>query len=326
MFWNYLCSKTDISLCQSNDNKLSNSCLYLKNKSIKKMFLAVYFIVIISMLSAAFSITESPGGHIYDPVYTQVESFSIVPVEADHVTVLNSLQNPTINAEVIKNNGTIHFTIEDIALFEHFVVSIDGSVIHDYSTDGLDISFSRDLMSGRHQIDGAYSLVDPSMSGGGYIRAFDFEFVVTCDNHYYENNYAKLYPCNNGVSEYGAIRPALFVEGFRLPGIMDGGEAYIQSLVSKWKASMSDRKIYMLVLNNPTDDVRNNAMVVLGTLRFIHDIQTVALVEGTSVYGYSMGGVLARYALAYAEQWGVPHYCTQYISLDAPQMLSLIHI
>jgi hypothetical protein len=60
-------------------------------------------------------------------------------------------------------------------------------------------------------------------------------------------------------------------------------------------------------------------MIVLGALRFIHNVQpTTQLLEGTSVFGYSMGGILARYALAFAEHWNISHYCTQYISLDAP--------
>ena len=189
--------------------------------------------------------------------------------------------------------------------------------------NGSDVSFSRSLVSGTHTIAGTYRVAENS----NHQLAFRYEFEVTSDDHYCQNNYAKLYPCTNGVSEFGAIRPVLFVEGFNVPGIMSGGANYTQSLVTKWKSSMSDSKIYMLSLNDPTDDVRNNAMVVLGALRYIHNNRLGSqLTEGTCIYGYSMGGILARYALAYAEQWNIPHYCTQYISLDSPQRGASINL
>ncbi|KAF5044638.1 FlgD Ig-like domain protein [anaerobic digester metagenome] len=119
-------------------------------------------------------------------------------------------------------------------------------------------------------------------------------------------------------SSHGAARPVLFVEGFSAPGLVEGGGGSVRNIIDKWGSKLSGCKVYMLALNDPNQDLRNNAMIVLGALRYIHNVQTTQLVEGTSVFGYSMGGVLARYALAYAEHWNIAHYCTQFVSLDAP--------
>ena len=37
------------------------------------------------------------------------------------------------------------------------------------------------------------------------------------------------------------------------------------------------------------------------------------------VIGYSMGGLIARYALAYMEEQGIAHETRLYVSYDAPQ-------
>lgn len=291
----------------------------------KCLFVLFLSLALISGLSAVFSVYESPNGHVYNPNYTQCESFNVIPATASSVIVSYSItSDPTINASVIQNTGTITFTVQGIAIYGYFAVSIDGAIISDYTLNGCDISFNRSLVSGKHTIAGTYRLTDNTYNE----LAFKFEFEVTSTTCYYQNSYAKIYPCTNSISntDYGSVRPALFVEGFSVPGIMNGGDKYTQALIKKWQWNLTNSRIYMLSLNNPSDDVRNNAMVVLGALRFIHNIQASPLVEGTSVFGYSLGGILARYALAFAEQWNIQHYCTQYISLDSPHRGGTINL
>lgn len=62
-------------------------------------------------------------------------------------------------------------------------------------------------------------------------------------------------------------------------------------------------------------DIRQNAMGLLGAILQVNKIATVP----TRVLGISMGGVVARYALAWAEQHGYPHGCDMFVSADAPQ-------
>lgn len=62
-------------------------------------------------------------------------------------------------------------------------------------------------------------------------------------------------------------------------------------------------------------DIRQNAMGLLGALMELDETTTVP----TRVLGISMGGVVSRYALAWAEQQGVRHACDMFVSADAPQ-------
>ncbi|MDD5536978.1 MAG: hypothetical protein PHS36_07370, partial [Candidatus Cloacimonetes bacterium] len=176
----------------------------------KQAFMAALFLISATFLLADYSVNESPNGPVCNPSYDQCELFSIVPATSSGVIVTNSIVDPAINATVIQNNGSIVFTIEDIAMSEHFAVSLDGTKIEDYTRDGWDISFTPNLMSGNHRIAGVYALADPSTID--WQLAFNDTFDVTSDDHYYQNSYAKIYPCTNGASDYGAIRPTLNVQ------------------------------------------------------------------------------------------------------------------
>lgn len=89
--------------------------------------------VFISGLCGVFTVNESPSGHVYNPSYDQCEFFNVIYATASSVTISNSIFDPSINATVIQNTGTIPFTVEGIALWELFVVSIDGAEITDYT-------------------------------------------------------------------------------------------------------------------------------------------------------------------------------------------------
>jgi triacylglycerol esterase/lipase EstA (alpha/beta hydrolase family) len=141
--------------------------------------------------------------------------------------------------------------------------------------------------------------------------------VMDRDTVYHNLHGDELIVKQTGISNLNAIKPVMFVEGFDIN--IDSSSSFMSSLVAKWLPSLPNSEVYLLKLAEGTRNMRDNAMVVLAALRYIHDKQsTTRLVEGTKVFGYSMGGVLARYALAFAEDNNVEHYCSQYISLDAP--------
>lgn len=281
----------------------------------KSLIVLLLSLVLITGLYGEFSVNESPSGHVYNPKYYQCEAYTSVPVPT-HIIVDNTLSNPGINGTIIGSTGSINITVRDIAIFQYFIVKLNGAVVTDYQISGNDVLITKVIRAGKHTISVLYSIMDPQYSG--YTQACSIGFEVIGSDHYYQNQYANIYPITNNLSEYSAARPTLFVEGFYAPGIISGGSEYTYGLIYKWRDFFHDRSVYMLSLNDSMQDVRDNSMIVLGALRFIHNIQTSALIEGTSVFGYSMGGILARYALAFAEHWGIPHYCTQYVSLDAP--------
>ena len=59
-----------------------------------------------------------------------------------------------------------------------------------------------------------------------------------------------------------------------------------------------------------------NARGVLGA---ILDMEASTNVHWRRVLGISMGGVVSRYALSWAEDQGIEHYCDMFISADSPQ-------
>lgn len=140
--------------------------------------------------------------------------------------------------------------------------------------------------------------------------------VYTRDTVWMNTNGDRIVLLQNGMpGNLYEIKPVLFLEGFP---IFDDS-TYMTNLIDAWRSSLpSNSKIYKLILDDATRDIRDNAMVALAAIQFVHNYLPNQLKEGTSVFGYSMGGILARYALAYAEANNIEHYCSQYISLDAP--------
>lgn len=118
--------------------------------------------------------------------------------------------------------------------------------------------------------------------------------------------------------QFGGI--ALFVEGFDVS--FGTASDFMSNLANRWhNAGLNDCTIALLKLAKPMRDARDNSMSVLAATRFIYQYYTYTeqrLSEGVRLFGFSMGGVLSRYALSFAEENSIEHYCVQYISLDAP--------
>ena len=295
----------------------------------KKLMAIVACLVNTMWLFAVFSIYESPNGHPYNPRFDQCENFDMYGSFASFIEMnldTGELADYYVYHMTSSSPITIHLWREItpwiLSLSFNYDVWVDGvqivndGIIDEETPNPIIISSAVPLYWGVHTL----RVKAVSLMGSIELTDSTKNFHLIPQNTYYQNDYATIIPYTNGVSSHNAIRPVLFVEGFTAPGIVEGGSIYTNSLISRWKWSLTDTKIYMLQLRYPTQDLRDNAMIVLGALRFIHNIQpTNQFLEGTSIYGYSMGGILARYALAFAEHWNIPHFCTQYISLDAPQ-------
>jgi len=113
-------------------------------------------------------------------------------------------------------------------------------------------------------------------------------------------------------------KPILIVEG--IDPLNHTAAIFYYNKAAEWiQAQHVDEgyDIYMLNFNDGGKDLRDNAMSVLGTLRFIAN--KYELSEGIKLLGISMGGVVSRYALAWAEENEIEHFTTMYMSLDSPQ-------
>ncbi|XLS29002.1 T9SS type A sorting domain-containing protein [Flavobacteriaceae bacterium M23B6Z8] len=70
------------------------------------------------------------------------------------------------------------------------------------------------------------------------------------------------------------------------------------------------------IINGGTDYIERNAMVLVDFITQIRDCK-----EGNhpiKIIGFSMGGLVARYALRYMEQNGIPHDTDLFVSVDSP--------
>lgn len=80
-------------------------------------------------------------------------------------------------------------------------------------------------------------------------------------------------------------------------------------------------KIYVLNYKYNTQDLRNNAAIFSSAVRYISSINNN---QPLIVGGISMGGVIARYALAKAENDGTPLPAYKFVSMDGPHQGAII--
>lgn len=127
--------------------------------------------------------------------------------------------------------------------------------------------------------------------------------------------YVYLAPGHATVTE-----PVVIVEGFDMDNLMDWDELYDllnqENMIEELRADGFDAVV--LNFNESTDDIRRNAMILVELLRQVG----VAQPDGRDrvVIGASMGGLVARYALAWMEQQGLDPDARSFISFDSPQL------
>ncbi|MBN2185109.1 MAG: T9SS type A sorting domain-containing protein [Candidatus Krumholzibacteriota bacterium] len=112
--------------------------------------------------------------------------------------------------------------------------------------------------------------------------------------------------------------PVIAVEGFDLDNSMDWDELYdhlnTEDLLETLRAEGFD--VVILDFTDATDYVQLNSFVLV---ELIEQVQSMILPNRTiAVAGASMGGLCARYALAYMETYGIDHRVRNFISFDAP--------
>ena len=149
-------------------------------------------------------------------------------------------------------------------------------------------------------------------------REYDIIVIPSSDKLFKDNfgNTLRLWTGNNP----GNNKPIVFSEGF---------DAYDTNPQQMYFSAASDLMtcllengfdIYLLDNKYGTQDIRNNAAVFASAVNYIHEISGRIVIAG----GVSMGGMIARYALAKAEGDGNPLPVSVFISIDAPQQGAVI--
>ncbi len=75
--------------------------------------------------------------------------------------------------------------------------------------------------------------------------------------------------------------------------------------------------VLMVTYDSPLDDLRANAMVIIESLLLTNKLKTDSS-RPNILIGPSMGGLIARLALTYAENQKIDHQVAQFFSLDSP--------
>ena len=113
--------------------------------------------------------------------------------------------------------------------------------------------------------------------------------------------------------------PLIVVEGFDMLNDMGWDELYgylnAENLLEDLRGQGYD--LVMLNFDNSMDYIQRNAYLLVKLIQRVNAEK--AGYSQLVVAGASMGGLVARYALAYMEQNNIPHDTRTFISFDAPQ-------
>mgnify|MGYP001813377118 FL=1 len=112
--------------------------------------------------------------------------------------------------------------------------------------------------------------------------------------------------------------PVIAVEGFDLDNSWDWDDLYNHLNKEELLESLRSEGFDVVILDftDATDYVQLNSFVLV---ELIEQVQSMIYPHSTiAVAGASMGGLCARYALAYMETHGIEHRVRNYISFDAP--------
>lgn len=139
----------------------------------------------------------------------------------------------------------------------------------------------------------------------------------------YRNNSTYNIPLNN------IRKPIVFVEGFdpnndyiidptRIQYLL---KSDIYSIISKYGLAsnlhINGHDIAVLNFNNGGDYIQRNAMLLVELINQINANKPNQS-EDLVVIGFSMGGLVARYALTYMEEHNMNHKTRLYVSYDSP--------
>ena len=113
-------------------------------------------------------------------------------------------------------------------------------------------------------------------------------------------------------------RPVVVLEGFDIDNAMGWDELYAllnqENLVEDLRARGYDAVV--VDFTDATDAIQRNAFVFTALLAQVE--AAIDPLQTVDVVGPSMGGLVARYGLAWLESNGVPHRVRTFVSYDAP--------
>ncbi|TRX39400.1 T9SS type A sorting domain-containing protein [Flavobacterium restrictum] len=100
--------------------------------------------------------------------------------------------------------------------------------------------------------------------------------------------------------------------------ILESNSVQLKSILTDINTKQYD--IIYVDWNNGVDYIQKNAYVLQEVIKWVNEQKIISgSITPNVVWGQSMGGLIARYALKNMEDSGIPHQTNLYISHDAPQ-------
>ncbi|MDT8392489.1 MAG: T9SS type A sorting domain-containing protein [Bacteroidales bacterium] len=240
-----------------------------------------------------------------------------------HLCVLNA---DVIPVYIQQNNNYINFTTRfgpSTALL--FMLQVEVSVNSGGYTSIYSGSAKQDVVwfnsSSAFPNTGNYDLMVRVTFFDGTIRYRQYEIkVIPQARKLYKDNVGNTLRKWNGNDPYGK-NAIVFSEGFDAYNT-NGQEMYYHAAADLIQC-FNDNGYDVFLLDNffGTQDIRNNAAVFSSAVFYISTLYNDEFVVAG---GVSMGGIIARYALAKAEQQGSPLPAHTFIAIDSPHQGAII--
>lgn len=220
-------------------------------------------------------------------------------------------------------NIAVAYSVEGVKIWKYKLTLTDGTVLYNQSRIKI--------LQGINSIpfDGGSTSAKSLLASGSYLYSKDITATLPYSGGY---GTVKL-TIDLGAGHSQITKPLIVAEGFDLgvvlspetpngmntytqfkQSILNGGSTDLNNLI--W-ASNKQYDIIYVDWNNGVDYLQRNAYALETVINWVNSVKVGT--EKNVVLGQSMGGVIARYALADMEQKGEDHKTRLFVSHDAPQ-------
>jgi hypothetical protein len=234
---------------------------------------------------------------------------------------INLLPTEIVDIYLQQFNSKISFDANPIGNFVDLQVNIDNTGYTTVYNGGPVTSFVWNSLGSLNSVLGTHNLKVKFTSGSAtvYFREYNVR-VCKSSTELHKSNNCDVLRLYSDPSNANAI-PLIVSEGFDSYNTTTpefyrfAGDALFSCLINK------GFKVYVVNYKYNSQDLRNNAAIFASAIKYVSSVNSnQPIIAG----GISMGGVIARYALAKAENDGSPLPVYKFVSMDSPQQGAII--
>ena len=221
-----------------------------------------------------------------------------------------------------QNNSKINFSVQPYSFMNYIEVNIDNqgyTAIYDGSTIQNFIWTNPSALTSTVGDHSLYVNWIHVPSGTIYHREYTVRIVPKSNALFIDNhcNTMRLWEGDDPDNEI----PIILSSGF--DAYNTKGEQYYRSAGNDLINCLLDKgfKVYVIIYKYNSQNIKNNAATYASAVKYISSINNNQKVIAA---GISMGGIIARYALAKAENDGTPLPASKLLTLDSPHQGAVI--